>query len=65
MTSYPIARLCYITQPEPDTFVLNLQFEPDQPRVTDVMASGERFERVQISRDQLANIIKDGAVVLG
>lgn len=65
MTNPPIARLCYITQTEPDTFVLNLQFDPDQPRVTDVTASGSRFERVQITRDQLANIVKDGVRVLG
>jgi len=65
MTSYPLARLCYVTQPEPDTYLLNLQFDPDQPRVTDVTVSGERFERVRISREQLANIIKDGAGVLG
>jgi len=65
MTPYPVARLCYVTQPEPDTFWLNLQFDPDQPRVTDVTISGSRFERVQISREQLANIIKDGAGVLG
>lgn len=64
MTSYPLARLCYVTQPEPDTYLLNLQFDPDQHRVTDVTVSGERFERVRISHDQLANIIKDGAGVL-
>jgi hypothetical protein len=44
---------------------LNLQFDPDQPRVTDVTAGGSRFERVQITRDQLANIVKDGVRVLG
>lgn len=65
MTNPPLARLCYITQPEPDTFVLNLQFDPDQHRVTNVTVSGSRFERVQITRDQLANIVKDGVGVLG
>lgn len=61
MTPYPTARLCYVTQPEPDTFVLNLQFEPDQHRVTDVMLDGSRFERIRISREQLVNLVKDGA----
>jgi hypothetical protein len=65
MTNPPLARLAYITEPEPDTVWLNLQFDPDQPRVTDVTASGSRFERVQITRDQLANIVKDGVGVLG
>lgn len=64
MTPYPKARLCYVTQPEPDTFVLNLQFDPDQHRVTDVSLDGSRLDRVRITRDQLANIVKDGVGVL-
>lgn len=65
MTPYPIAHLAYLTEPESGCFLINLQFDPDQPRVTDVTASGSRFERVQITRDQLANIVKDGVRVLG
>jgi hypothetical protein len=64
MTAPPVARLAYITQPEPDTVLLNLQFDPDQPRVVDVTATGSRFERIQISRTQLENIVKDGVGVL-
>lgn len=63
-TPYPTARLCYVTQPEPDTFVLHLQFDPGQNRVSDVMFDGSRFDRIRISREQLANIVKDGVVVL-
>lgn len=64
MTPYPAARLCYVTQPEPGTFLLHLQFEPDQHRVTDVSLDGSRLERVRISREQLSNIVKDGVGVL-
>lgn len=63
-TPYPTARLCYVTNPEPGTFLLHLQFEPGQDRVTDVMIDGARFERISITRDQLSNIVKDGVGVL-
>jgi hypothetical protein len=65
MTSYPTARLCYVTQPEPGTLVLNLQFDRDATRVIEGMSDGAHLERIQISREQLANIIKDGVGVLG
>lgn len=64
MTPYPKARLCYVTQIDPETFALNLQFEPGQDRVSDVMADGSRFDRIRISREQLSNIVKDGVGVL-
>lgn len=64
MTPYPAARLCRLTNPEPDTFVLNLQFDPEQHRVVDVSLDGSRFERIRITRDQLSNLIKDGVGVL-
>lgn len=64
MTPYPTARLCYVTNPEPDTFLLHLQFDPGQDRVTDVTIDGTRFERISITRDQLSNIVKDGVGVL-
>ena len=64
MTTPPLARLAYITTPDADTVMLNLQFDADQPRVVDVTAAGSRFERIQISRTQLENIVKDGVGVL-
>lgn len=64
MTPYPAARFCYVTHPEPDTFILNLQFDPGEDRVTDIKVDGTRFERVRISREQLSNLIKDAVVVL-
>ena len=63
-TPYPTARLCYVTNPAPDTFVLNLQFEPGQDRVIEVMADGSRLERIYINREKLSNIVKDGVGVL-
>ena len=65
MTAPPLARLAYLTEPEQGTFLLNIQFDSATPRITDVMADGSQIERVQISRDQLANIVKDGVRVLG
>jgi hypothetical protein len=64
MTPYPAARLCYITNPEPDTFILNIRIDPEQHRVSEVMADGTRFDRVRITREQLSNIVKDGVGVL-
>lgn len=64
MTAFPAARLCYITETEPDTFVLTLQFAPMQERVTEVTINGSRLERVKISREQYSNIVKDGVKVL-
>lgn len=64
MTPYPAARLCYVTQEAPGTFLLNIQFDPGQDRVSDVSVDGSRLDRVRITREQLSNIIKDGVGVL-
>jgi hypothetical protein len=64
MTAPPVARLAYITQPDADTVLLNLQFDRDTSRVIDVTGEGVQIERVKISREQLANIVKDGVGVL-
>jgi hypothetical protein len=64
MTVPPLARLAYITQPDTGTVLLNLQFGPDQARVTDVTADGTQIVRVRITREQLSNIVKDGVGVL-
>lgn len=64
MTPYPTARLCYVTQPEPDTFLLHVQLAPGEDRVTDVTIDGARLDRVRITREQLSNIVKDGVGVL-
>lgn len=51
-----IAKLAFITQPEPGLFTLNLKFqEPGIER-----GQGP-FERIKISREQLANLVADGA----
>lgn len=58
-TSDRTAKLAYLTQPEPGQFVLNLKFEePGLER-----GQGP-FERVQISRDQLRNIVADGVAMV-
>jgi hypothetical protein len=44
------ARLAYLTQPSPDVILLNLQVAED-------------IERVEITRDQLRNILIDGAAM--
>lgn len=65
MTAIPrakIARLTQATHGEPVIF--NLQFDAAQPRVIDVAADGSRFERVEISQEQLRNIVSDGAKML-
>jgi hypothetical protein len=64
MTPYPKASLCYVTQPEPDMVILNLQFDRDASRVIEGLGDGSHFERIQISREQLVNIVKKGAEVL-
>lgn len=63
-TPYPTARLCYVTQPEPGVFILNVQFNAEQHRVSDVNADGSRLDRISITREQLSNIVKDGVGVL-
>jgi len=40
----PVAKLAYLTQPAPGVIVLNLQIE------------GREFERVEVTRGQLANM---------
>lgn len=65
MTSYPTARLAYLTRPDSETVLLNLQFDREASRVIEIDSAGQQIERVQINRDQLANIIKDGVGVLG
>ena len=65
MTSYPTARLAYLTLPDSETVLLNLQFDREASRVIEIDSAGQQIERIQINRDQLANIIKDGVGVLG
>jgi hypothetical protein len=43
------AKFAFLTQPEPGSYLLNLYVE------------GEEFYRLQITRDQLSNIVVDGA----
>jgi hypothetical protein len=57
-TSDRTAKLAYLTQPEPGVYLLNLQF--DEPG----MARGKAFERVEITRDQLRNIVADGVAMV-
>jgi hypothetical protein len=64
MTPYPAARLCYVTHEDPDTFLLNIQFDPGQDRVSDVLVDGSRFDRIRLTREQVSNIVKDGVGVL-
>lgn len=64
MTSPPPAKLAYLTQPAEGAFLLNLQFDADQPRVIDITQGGARFERVALSREQLRNIVADGTMAL-
>ena len=59
MTNPPVARLAFITEPEPGTFLLNLQFGKDAPRVIDTMDDEHRYERVEITHDQLRNLATD------
>lgn len=63
--TYPTARLAYLTRPDSETVLLNLQFDREASRVIEIDSSGQQIERVRINRDQLANIIKDGVGVLG
>lgn len=65
MTPYPHARLAYLTRPDSETVLLNLQFYREASRIIEIDSAGQQIERVQINRDQLANIIKDGVGVLG
>lgn len=53
MTPPPTARLAFLTQPEPGTVLLNLQFATNQDRVTDVTADGLRYERVKLTAEQV------------
>lgn len=46
------ASLAYLTFPEPGMMLLNLQFDSNE------------FLQARVSREQLANIVVDGAVVL-
>jgi hypothetical protein len=64
-TPYPTARLAYLTAPDADTLLLNIQFDRDASRVIEVDSAGQQIERIQISKAALANIIKDGVGVLG
>ncbi len=57
---YPLAQLCYVTQPGPDTIVLNLQFNRETSRVIEVTDNGSYIERVRLTKNQLMNILKDG-----
>lgn len=43
------ADLAYLTNPGPGVFLLNLKFE------------GREIERIELTKDQLGNIIADGA----
>lgn len=58
ITTDRIAKLAYLTQPEPGVYLLNLQF--DEPG----LARGQAFERVEIAAQQLANICADGMKAL-
>ncbi|MGM4997814.1 hypothetical protein AB8A05_04050 [Tardiphaga sp. 538_B7_N1_4] len=47
----PVAKLAYLTQPAPGVILLNIQIE------------GREFERVEVTRDQLANMVVEGAAL--
>jgi|KBSSwiStaDraftv2_1062776.scaffolds.fasta_scaffold2059247_2 hypothetical protein len=46
--NYPKAKLAFVTHPTPGQFVLNLD-------------DGKKFRRLEVSADQLSNIVADGA----
>jgi hypothetical protein len=48
MTDHPKAKLAFMTQPSPGMFILNLDL-------------GDELSRVELSREQLSNIVADGA----
>lgn len=50
------AKLAFITEPEPGAFMLNLKFE--EPWIE--RGQGP-FERIAITRNQLSNLVADGA----
>lgn len=51
MTEPRTAKIAYITQPSPGVILLNIQVE------------GWPFQRVEITKAQLGNIIVDGAAI--
>ena len=55
MTHIRTAKHAYLTQPEPGRVFLNLQF--NEPGITRGVA---RLERVELTGDQLRNILADG-----
>ena len=53
MGEYPRARLAFITEPSPGEYVLNVQVKPSDELI-----------RVEISRNQLGNMVAMGAKAL-
>lgn len=56
MTINRQAKLAFITQPEPGRYAINLKYE--EPGIE--RGQGP-FERVEITREQLCNLVADGA----
>ena len=50
MSDHLRASMAFLTQPQPDVILLNLQV-------------GERFERIEITQHQLLNILVDSAAM--
>ncbi len=51
MSEYPKAKLAYLTQPEPDRFVLNIM-------------SGKKLLRREVTRDQVSNLAVDSVSMI-
>jgi hypothetical protein len=63
MTSPPVAKVFRLTEPVNGTFLVNMVFDADQPRVIDVKSDGSRVEIVEITQSQLAMALSDGSTM--